>query len=172
MSIKDNFSQAVKELWKKDGQDEQPAAPAQPSELDGYLRQSAAAPVPPVPPAAQPAPAPVQQPAQQAAPVPPVQPPLQDTNVTGVPLETPYYRTEAPQAQPAPAAGAAQTAARPQSTFTPPPYAPQGIRTAERRRQRSASALRPDRRGYRYIQEHDNRRKCALPCKYANRRQH
>lgn len=128
MSIKDNFSQAVKELWKKDGQDEQPAAPSQPSELDGYLRQSASAPVPPVQPAAQPAPqpAPLQQPAQQAAPVPPVQPPLQDMSAAGVPLETPYYHTDAPQAQPAPAAGAAQTAARPQSTFTPPPYAPQG----------------------------------------------
>ena len=72
MGIKDNFSQAVKELWKKDGQDEQPAAPSQPSELDGYLRQSQTAPVPPVQPAAPVQPAPAQptpapaQPAQQA----------------------------------------------------------------------------------------------------------
>lgn len=124
MSIKDNFSQAVKELWKKDGQDEQPAAPSQPSELDGYLRQSAAAPVPPVQPSAAVQPAPAQPaqaaPAQPAAPVQPAQ------DMSSVPLETPYYRTEAAQAQPAPAAGAAQSAARPQSTFTPPPYAPQG----------------------------------------------
>lgn len=40
MSIKDNFSQAVKELWKKDGQDEQPDVGAkQPTELDQYLQQ-------------------------------------------------------------------------------------------------------------------------------------
>lgn len=135
MSIKDNFSQAVKELWKKDGQDEQPAAAAQPSELDGYLRQSAAdsmqsmanaagepispdAPMPSVQNAqgAQPdAPAqatpPVQntQSAQSAAPVPP----MQNLNSAGVPLETPYYRADVQQSQPS----AAQTAARPQSGY-------------------------------------------------------
>lgn len=133
MSIKDNFSQAVKELWKKDGQDEQPAAPAQPSELDGYLRQSAATPVPPVnpalsepvppvsaapvPPAQNVQPAAPVQPAQPVPPVPPMQsaaplPPMQDLNNTGVPLETPYYRTETAQ-QPS----AAQTAARTQNGF-------------------------------------------------------
>ena len=40
MGIKDNFSQAVRELWKKDG--EQPSAPSaqsKPTELDKYLRQ-------------------------------------------------------------------------------------------------------------------------------------
>lgn len=115
MGIKDNFSQAVKELWKKDGQDEQPTAPAQPSELDGYLRQSQTAPVPPVQPAAPVQPAPAQptptpaQPAQQAP----------DTNDTGIPLETPYYRTAAPQPQPAAAAAGTP------GTFTPPPYAAQ-----------------------------------------------
>ena len=40
MGIKDNFSQAVKELWKKDGQEQNPAASgAQPSELERYLQQ-------------------------------------------------------------------------------------------------------------------------------------
>ncbi len=38
MSIKDNFSQAVKELWKKDGQSEQGISSA-PSELERYLKQ-------------------------------------------------------------------------------------------------------------------------------------
>ena len=36
MGIKDNFSQAVKELWKKDGQDKKDDK--QPSELERYLR--------------------------------------------------------------------------------------------------------------------------------------
>ncbi|MCH5206779.1 MAG: polymer-forming cytoskeletal protein [Oscillospiraceae bacterium] len=41
MGIKDNFSQAVKELWKKDGQGESsiPQKGSQPSELDKYLQQ-------------------------------------------------------------------------------------------------------------------------------------
>lgn len=40
MGLKDNFSQAVKELWKKDGQDGEPAQSGakEPSELDKYLR--------------------------------------------------------------------------------------------------------------------------------------
>lgn len=43
MGIKDNFSQAVKELWKKDGQDKkEESSPSQPSELDQYLRQDPA----------------------------------------------------------------------------------------------------------------------------------
>lgn len=43
MGIKDNFSQAVKELWKKDGQEQNPAASgAQPSELERYLQQEGA----------------------------------------------------------------------------------------------------------------------------------
>lgn len=145
MSIKDNFSQAVKELWKKDGQDEQPAAPAQPSELDGYLRQTAAqvppvqppigeqippvAPVAPVQPAApvqQAAPAQPVQPAQNAQQaVPPVQPaaqgaPMQNAGGMGVPLETPYYRADTPQQT---QASAAQTAARTQQGGFPQGFA-------------------------------------------------
>ena len=41
MGIKDNFSQAVKELWKKDGLEEtgeKTDKPAQPTELDRYLK--------------------------------------------------------------------------------------------------------------------------------------
>lgn len=75
MGIKDNFSQAVKELWKKDGQEqtgEQPQG-AQPTELEKYLKQ--------------------QTPPQNAA-----QTPLNvEMNGEGVPLETPYYRNTAPQ---------------------------------------------------------------------------
>lgn len=40
MGIKDNFSQAVRELWKKDNeQPSAPTGPSQPTELDKYLRQ-------------------------------------------------------------------------------------------------------------------------------------
>lgn len=40
MGIKDNFSQAVKELWKKDSEPQNNSSrPAQPTELDKYLRQ-------------------------------------------------------------------------------------------------------------------------------------
>ncbi|MBD5383562.1 MAG: hypothetical protein HDR72_01005 [Ruminococcaceae bacterium] len=67
MGIKDNFSQAVKELWKKDGQDQTPSRPdGQPTELDNYLKQSAEQPS-------------AQQPAQKYEP-------------GSAPLETPYYR--------------------------------------------------------------------------------
>lgn len=72
MGIKDNFSQAVKELWKKDGQDgEMPQAGAgQPSELDRYLRgQNAEA-----------SGASVKNTVQNVG-----------MNAGGVPLETPYY---------------------------------------------------------------------------------
>lgn len=83
MGIKDNFSQAVKELWKKDGLEEngdkpsQPGQSAQPSELDRYLnaqeqqfqQEQSAQPMQEVQPAQ---PAPVQpaptQPAQPAQP--------------------------------------------------------------------------------------------------------
>lgn len=69
MGIKDNFSQAVKELWKKDGQDnkkeEKPQAAAQPSELDRYLHGNGDEGNT------------VREP---------------ETNGSGVPLETPYYR--------------------------------------------------------------------------------
>ena len=40
MGIKDNFSQAVKELWKKDGQDKGDNKPDGSTELDKYLRQN------------------------------------------------------------------------------------------------------------------------------------
>lgn len=39
MGIKDNFSQAVKELWKKDGQDKGDSKSDGSTELDKYLRQ-------------------------------------------------------------------------------------------------------------------------------------
>lgn len=68
MGIKDNFSQAVKELWKKDGQEQTPSRPdGQPTELDNYLKQSAE---------------------QPSAPKQPVQ----SFEPGNVPLETPYYR--------------------------------------------------------------------------------
>lgn len=70
MGIKDNFSQAVKELWKKDGQEQTPAKPGgQPTELDSYLRQGTE---------------PTSAPGQSAG--------FPDGNV---PLETPYYRSPA-----------------------------------------------------------------------------
>ena len=118
MGIKDNFSQAVKELWKKDGQESQPepSAPAQPSELDRYLQASqtaqdaqAAQPVQPVSSVQSAAAqtvseqtaAPVQNdPAQEVqAAQQPVQPAMQ-ANTQGVPLETPYYRAQPQNAAP------------------------------------------------------------------------
>lgn len=69
MGIKDNFSQAVKELWKKDGQEQTPAKPGgQPTELDSYLRQGTEQ---------------VSGSGQPAG--------FRDGNV---PLETPYYRSQ------------------------------------------------------------------------------
>lgn len=72
MGIKDNFSQAVKELWKKDGQEGEPTQPGtkEPSELDKYLRDQNAA--------AQP------ESAQQTS-------GDGDMISGGVPLETPYF---------------------------------------------------------------------------------
>ncbi len=68
MGIKDNFSQAVKELWKKDGQEQTPSRPdGQPTELDNYLKQSAEQPAVP-------------------------QQPAQSFESGSVPLETPYFR--------------------------------------------------------------------------------
>ncbi|MBD5129976.1 MAG: hypothetical protein HDT43_08635 [Ruminococcaceae bacterium] len=70
MGIKDNFSQAVKELWKKDGQDQTPARPdGQPTELDNYLKQGE----------------------QSAA---PQQPSARSYEPGNAPLETPYYRDQ------------------------------------------------------------------------------
>ena len=101
MGIKDNFSQAVKELWKKDGQEESPTAPAVPSELDSYLRQQELAQSQteqsaPAASAAAPAQTPPVQPVQTAQ--PPEQPvgstqPMADAAAGAVPLETPYYRS-------------------------------------------------------------------------------
>ncbi len=98
MGIKDNFSQAVKELWKNDRQEEQPAAQstaapaAQQSGLDSYLRQPEEASAPdtntiPLEPPAQPA-------AQEAQPAQPAQPVQQ-------PQATQSAAQPAPQSAPA-----------------------------------------------------------------------
>lgn len=130
MGIKDNFSQAVKELWKKDGMEDSAEVPAAreggPTQLDRYLAeqeqqmsapdmaaQQQAAPAQPVPPVqnteAQPPVAPVQQAsAPQSAPAAP----QQETNAAGVPLETPYFR---PQPQPAAAPQNVAQTAQPQA---------------------------------------------------------
>lgn len=115
MGIKDNFQQAVKELWKKDGLEENGEnrgdKAAQPTELDKYLAGENGMPE-------QPAPVPPTTPVQQAQPVQPEQPAqtepqsqpadvnsyqfganAQGVNSAGVPLETPYYR---PQPEPQP----------------------------------------------------------------------
>ena len=121
MGIKDNFSQAVKELWKKDGLDEngenQAARDGQPTELDKYLAKQdaeAAAMSQQVPPAQpnvqmnqqmqqgqyvqQPQ---YNQPMQGAAPMQDYGMNQQgDVNAAGVPLETPYYRQEPINEQP------------------------------------------------------------------------
>ena len=71
MGIKDNFSQAVKELWKKEGQDkkdDKQQKAAQPSELDKYLRDG-------------------EQGNAAASGL--------ERNGDGIPLETPYYRSSA-----------------------------------------------------------------------------
>lgn len=65
MGIKDNFSQAVKELWKKDGQDKGDDKKSQPSELDRYLQNGGQG--------------------NAAA-------SDKELGGNGVPLETPYYR--------------------------------------------------------------------------------
>ena len=127
MGIKDNFSQAVKELWKKDGLEENGENKnkgAQPTELDKYLagQQEMAQPSPAAQDGVQPASSvpPVQsvqpvQPAQSGQTAQPGQPgqqnmngyqfggnPAQDINAEGVPLETPYYRTQTAPQQPEP----------------------------------------------------------------------
>lgn len=107
MGIKDNFSQAVKELWKKDGMEEngenRTDKPAQPTELDKYLTE-------PQQESAQPQAAP-QAPQAQAPQEPQPEQPVaaqpqqggyqysagQQNAQTGVPLETPYYRQQPQQ---------------------------------------------------------------------------
>lgn len=121
MGIKDNFSQAVKELWKKDGLEENGNEKgAQPTELDKYLAgqngmPEQPAPVQPTAPAQQVQQTPVQ-PEQAGQSGQSAQPSgngyqfgadSQGVNNAGVPLETPYYRTQpAPEAQPQNAAPA------------------------------------------------------------------
>ena len=100
MSIKDNFSQAVKELWKKDNQDgKQPDAQPEntPTELDKYLRE----------------------PEQQSA----ASAPVEQSN-REVPLETPYYRTPAQEQQAAASAPAANEAASVQQESAAPQQNP------------------------------------------------
>ena len=113
MGIKDNFSQAVKELWKNDRLDDSAEASAPqssaPSQLDRYLAQQDEATLP-LGSNAQ-SQQPVQQAQQEQAPTA-----NQETNTSGVPLETPYYRPQTPeeaQAQPAVNTQAQQTAASP-----------------------------------------------------------
>lgn len=110
MGIKDNFSQAVKELWKKDGLEEngenKTDRAAQPTELDRYLSGQEGI-QQQQPQAAQPAPAQAPQSEmntyqfganqQPQVPSPAPQP---EGNPSGVPLETPYYRNQpAPEQQ-------------------------------------------------------------------------
>ncbi len=95
MGIKDNFSQAVKELWKKDGQEQNPAASgAQPSELERYLQQEGAqqdAAAQPVQPDLMGQSGQFGQPAQPTAPAQPTQPaqPAQPTQpmMNGQPVQ-------------------------------------------------------------------------------------
>lgn len=114
MGIKDNFSQAVKELWKKDGMEEngenRTDKPAQPTELDKYLtepqQESAQPQAAPQAPQAQKAP----QEAQLEQPAAPQQGGYQysagqqNAAQYGAPTETPYYRQQ-PQQNTAPASG-------------------------------------------------------------------
>lgn len=133
MGIKDNFSQAVKELWKNDRMEEgADSAPViqdgVPTQLDQYLNQPGD--VPPMTADAAQAAANAQAPqmAQPAAPAqaaPAVQTPQaaqpgQELNAAGVPLETPYYRPQpqpaAPVQQPQQPQQAAQAAQAPAQT--------------------------------------------------------
>ena len=114
MGIKDNFSQAVKELWKKDGMEEngenRTDKPAQPTELDKYLtepqQESAQPQAAPQAPQAQKAP----QETQLEQPAAPQQGGYQysagqqNAAQYGAPTETPYYRQQ-PQQNTAPASG-------------------------------------------------------------------
>lgn len=84
MGIKDNFSQAVKELWKKDGQDNKDEK-KQPSELDRYLRSDNG-----------------EQGSAVSSGV--------EVNSEGVPLETPYYRNSADKSSQSASAGKQETA--------------------------------------------------------------
>lgn len=108
MGIKDNFSQAVKELWKKDGMEDNGEAPVirdgVPTQLDQYLTQPENAPAQTAPVQEPVAPQQPVQPAQAAPEVPVQQPVAQETNASGVPLETPYYRPQQPVQNTAPVA--------------------------------------------------------------------
>ena len=114
MGIKDNFSQAVKELWKKDGQEEngenRTDKQAQPTELDKYLQepQQDTVKIPAAPQAPGTQAAQNVQPEPQAAPQTPQTPQggyqysagQQNAPTGGVPLETPYYRQPQQNAAP------------------------------------------------------------------------
>ncbi len=100
MGLKDNFSQAVKELWKKDGQDgEAQQGDREPSELDKYLRGQNGGEQP----------VPAQKPVQGG-----------ELNSSGVPLETPYY----------PNTNAAQGGANAQNTPNNAQQSPQNVQSA------------------------------------------
>lgn len=115
MSIKDNFSQAVKELWKKDSQEPKKtdAMPENsPTELDKYLRE----------------------PEQQSAVNIPV-----EQNSGEVPLETPYYR--ATEEQPAaPQQNSAAANANPTVNQAANQAAPEQAPVQENINQQSAQA--------------------------------
>ena len=122
MGIKDNFQQAVKELWKKDGIEEngETNKASEPTELDKYLAGQNGMPEQPAVSqqaavASQQAP---QAPVQPDQPTQPIQQPQPDMNGyqfgantqniggAAVPLETPYYRTQ-PAKEPQPQNSAA-----------------------------------------------------------------
>lgn len=103
MGLKDNFSQAVKELWKKDGLDEKGTqSPAGPTELDKYLTEN--------PEAAQ----------QNAVPQQPVADSSAQSvqNVQNTNALPPY--TQQPVQEPAPAAAQAAAPAAPMGAAASP----------------------------------------------------
>lgn len=136
MGIKDNFSQAVKELWKKDGMEENNDAPVirdgVPTQLDQYLTQSENTQPAPMqtPAAAQPAEVAPSQPVNNEQPAPPVPAPApadarpQEARPANVPLETPYYRPQPAPEQPVQSAPTAAPAAQGNAGFNGG-YAPQ-----------------------------------------------
>ncbi len=141
MGIKDNFSQAVKELWKNDRLEENGEAPASPSggptQLEQYLAQQdePTLPVQQPAPAQQPAAQSAQQPAQNAQPTAAAQTaqtaaPNQEVNAAGVPLETPYYRPQ-PQPKPEPAQAAPVQQPAPQQSYSQTASTAQTAQTAQ-----------------------------------------
>ena len=114
MGIKDNFSQAVKELWKKDSENNSdPKGGSQTTELEKYLQQPASS----------------NQGNNQAR-----------TPGGGVPLETPYYRTPEQQAAADAAQAAQQQAAAHEASAAQAGYTVVGDNTA---RQQGVSGEQP-----------------------------